>query len=238
MDEGVHESTEPDVPAAQAIEERDWVLLAMGFTRILWSIPLGLMLFTGMISVRLTQFFQLPSYVLGGVLYFWGIITLTRVHGLSAAWRRFLMLGVFLAFLLFYFGPFVFWWMRRPATDHFAINLFGLAFSFIWLLWVVNRLAEEVAARLGDVVFIIETRLCRWSVVGFMGLPLLVYTSYVTLSAARLDQPLSTLILDLRYIPYIHWIFAAIILPLTLTLTILWKTRQCALRQLVPAGSR
>jgi hypothetical protein len=206
----------------------DLLGVARGFSRILWSIPLGLFLFTRAMDFAISLYFRLPSYIIAVCLCFWGLTALRRITPFSRAWARYLRMSFLLVFLLLYFAPFIYWWTRHPAGDHFVINLFGMVLAATWLLWAINRMAQEVALALRDRVFFIESRLCGWSVLAFMFAPLLVYAVYVSVRAAREDMPLFHIIEGLRFIAYAQWILALMLLPLTLTIAIAWKTKERA----------
>lgn len=212
------------------INAREWVTIASGFSRILWSIPAGLFFFTGVLEVAWARYFHLPSYVLAAGLYYWGLAALHRLPAITPVFNRLVRSGILFAFLLVYFAPFVYWWRLQPTGDHFVVNVFALFMAITCILWNVNRLAEEVAKCLEDRVFQIEARLCGWSVIALMGAPMAVYFAYGTIRARLLDVPLYVFIENLRFMPLAHWIFAGFLLPLTLTLAISWKTQRRALQ--------
>lgn len=229
----------PPAPRSQSsLSRADWLRLASGFSKLLWSIPLGLFLFTGAIRVHWAPLIQVPSYLMAAALYCWGILTLRKTPSLTSKWRQTLHLSLVLGVLLFYFAPFIYWWERRPMIDHLAINVFAFLFAVTWILWLINALAEAIATRLEDKVFFIETRLCRWSVGLFMILPVLTFWVMSTWRASRYGIPLSQFIQDLLFVRQAYWLFAAFILPLTLTLTMVWKTRKRILTQVIAEGNQ
>ncbi len=234
---------QPDIesslpPPGIPLQDQDWIHLASGFSRLLWSVPAGLFLFTGAIEFRWPHFIQLPSYILAAGLYFWGIVILLKVKAPSPAWKRSLRTAAVLGLLLFYFAPFIYWWERQPDIDHLAVNVFAMAFTLTWILWTLNDLAERVSLQLQDIVLLIEARLCRWSVLLFMTAPLLAFFVYAVFGATRFGIPLGHFLADARYLPYAHLVLALFILPLTLTLAITWKTKQRALAQVITGGSQ
>ena len=215
-------------PPAPALSPTDLLGLAQGFSRILWSIPLGLFLFTGAMDFAVSLYFRLPSYIVAVLLFLWGLLRLRRVHSMSRQWTHYLHVAFLLVILLIYFSPFVYWWTHFPEGDHFVINLFGMLLAATWLLWSINRLAGEVASALQDRFFLIECRLSGWAVQALMSAPVFLYFVYATLYAGRADIPLHRTLEDLRYLPYIQWYFALVLLPLTLTIAIAWKTKERA----------
>jgi hypothetical protein len=221
------------LPGPAPLRPTDWVHLASGFSQLMWSISIGLLLFVRVLHFTPANIIQLPSYVFAAGLHFFGILTLFRAPALTAAWRRQLWLGLCLSLLLFYLAPFVYWWMRKPDIDHLTVNVFALLFAVIWVLRGINRLAEEFAKAIDDREFIIEAMLCRWSVMSFMAIPLSVYFIYSIYHTGTGTATLSYFIEGAPYLPYAHWIFALFILPLTLTLTIAWKAKHRAMRELI-----
>ncbi len=231
---------EPDKEITQQSDElpssvlsrKDLLGLARGFSRILWSIPLGFFLFTGAMDFALSIYFRLPSYIIAVILCMWGLAGLRRIHSLGRTWVRYLNMALLLTVILIYFAPFIYWWIRHPEGNHFVVNLMAMILAVTWLLWIVNRLAEEVATALHDRYYLIECRLCGWSVVAFMAMPLVVYFGHSMLQAVRHEIPLYYVLENIRRIRHAPWLFALLLLPLTLTVAIAWKTKERALRTL------
>ncbi len=224
--------TETENQHERVLHSQDWVALGSGFSRLLWSIPIGLLLFSGMLEFRFFNLFRLPSYVIAVMLYCWGLMVLLKASPPTSRWRRLIRVSFVLAVLLLYFAPFLYWWQWRPAADHFAVNIFAMLFTITFLLWTLNQLVEEIAYYLCDGVFLAEARLCRWSVALFMFAPLMAYFVHGLWNAARYSLPLGQYIDAVRFLPFAHWILAMFILPLTLTLTMVWKAKSRAWRAL------
>lgn len=220
------------VTAMPALAPKDLLAVARGFSRITWSIPLGLFLFTRAMDFAVSLYFRLPSYIIAVGLCYWGLIALRQVNPISHAWQRHLRIAFLLVFLLLYFSPFVYWWTLHPHGNHFVVNLFGMLLSATWLMWTINNLAGEVALALEDRMFLIESKLCGWAVLVLMAAPLLLYFAYASFHASREEIALYLVIQDLRFLPYAQWIFALLILPITLTLAIAWKTKEQAFASL------
>lgn len=229
--ETVAEIAESDrhLVAAPTLLPKDLLRLANGFSRLLWSIPFGLFLFTGTMDFAFGQFFRLPTYIFAVLLFYWGLTALHRVTPLSPAWKRYIRLALVLSFLMLYFAPFIFWWKRQPEQNHFAMNLFALLLAVTWMMWLVNKLAEEVAIALEDRVFLIETRLCGWAVLGFLLVPLSGFILYAMTISVRQGIPLFHIIEEIRFVSHLHWLLAFVLLPLTLTVSIAWKTKERAM---------
>ncbi len=227
--------TETVGPDDNELQPQDWIALGSGFTRLWWSIPIGLLLFSGALEFRIFDLLRLPSYVIAVGLYCWGLVILLRASPPTARWRRLIRVSFVLALLLLYFAPFLYWWQWRPASDHFAVNIFAMLFTISFLLWTLNQLVEEIAYFLHDGVFLAEARLCRWSVALFMFAPLMAYFIHGVWNATRYGLPLGQYIDAVRFLPFAHWILAMFILPLTLTLTMVWKVKSRAWRALAAA---
>lgn len=241
--EVMEDHTEPppahgNADAAPMMTTRDWLRVARGFSCVLWSIPLGLFLSTGAVDLAASRYFRLPTYIFAVILFLWGLILLHRVPRISRRWNRYLRQGFMLVLLLIYFAPFIHWWSLHPQTNHFMINVFGMALATAWLLWMINRLSGEVAAALQNRILLIESRLCGWAVGTFMITPMLLYFTYALIEAARRNVSLYWIILDLRHFPLATFILALLLLPLTLTIAIAWKTKEQALRALRNAAEQ
>ncbi len=225
-----------DLPSS--LTRADWLRMASGFSKLLWSIPLGLLLFTGAISLRWPPLIQLPSYIVAAALYFWGLLILRKVTPFSPAWSHSLRMALLLGFLLFYFSPFIYWWERRPLIDHLSVNVFALVFTVTWILWTINTLVEVISNQLNDKVFMIEARLCRWSVGLFMIIPLLVFLILSTLRASQHGVPLAQFLHNLLYARHAYLLFAGFVMPMTLTLTMIWRTKKRSIAQVIAEENR
>ena len=106
-----------------------------------------------------------------------------------------------------------------------------MIFSFHWLLWSINQLASEIGAMTGDLDLAIEARICAWSVVAFMLIPLVVMTMFSGALAQQYESNLLSEIQGLRNSTPL-WVQIFFFLPLSLTMVAAWKAKERCLFEL------
>ena len=172
------------------------------------------------------RWFRLPMYVLGvGVVYI-GIVLL-RYSGLErVSWMRHARNGLLAAFLLIYLSPFVFWFTYLPRSGwYYTMNVGLLLGSMMWLLFAISRLAGEFGVAVQDRNIVIESRLCSWSIVLLMLLPVIVAAIYGGCMAMQHERSLIMGMRDVRReIPW--WIHFSSLVPLSLTMMSSWKVKE------------
>lgn len=210
-----------------------WLDLAKGFNRLTLGIPLTLLLFVGILNINLPGNLSLPPYVFGVALILWGCVRLGRVRGLTPRWERRLRQATVACCLHLYFAPFVLWWTRMPYQTLLTLNMLALMACMAWMLLLANQLSFEVATHLEDTNFQAESRLWGWAVVILMLIPMQLFFAYAVRMSLRYETNLyleMTQLLE-QHIP--SWTQAAFLLPFSLTVVTLWKTRERCLAQLL-----
>lgn len=211
------------------------IRLQKGFSRILWSIPLGLLLFVGVIRVHWPPFVRLPPYIVAVALLGWGLAALFSASLPRCAWRQGLRTGSGLVFLLFYFAPFLHWWAANPHSDHLTVNMLALVMTSAAVLYVVNMLVSEAAVALGLPMMQIEARLCAFGTLAFYALPMLGWIGYAGYHAWRHNWPLAAVLEGLYHLPLFRILLVLAMIPLALTLTMCGKACLVAEKQLAQA---
>lgn len=211
--------------------------LIRGFSWSFWGLPLTLLLFFGALQVEVLTRLQLPSYALGVVILFVGMLHLAKAGPLTRGWMGWACSGVMLSFVMLYLAPFVYWWQRAPHVRFFGANMWLLLACTMLILVVVNRLASELGKHQEDSTFAIEARLCAWSVVVLMMLPFGIALGYAYYTLHKYGVTMrTTLGLAHKEMPF--WLHVFFLLPFTLTMTTVWKARERAMKGLTEAVGR
>lgn|GEM_PF-2415579 len=222
----------PPYPAPHSFPPETLLHLQKGFSRILWGMPLGVLLFAGVIQVRWPPFMRLPPYVMAVVLIGWGLAALFAASLPRRAWRNALRLCAGLVFLLFYFAPFLQWWTAQPYSTYLTLNVLGLLTTAAIVLYAVNMLVSEAAAAFGLRTMQIEARLCAFSSLAVVLLPLWGWIGYAGYHAWRYNWPLTGVLEGLYQLPLFHWATLLPLIPLAFTLTMCGKMSLVAEKQL------
>jgi hypothetical protein len=211
------------------------VRAARGFSCMFWGIPLGLLLFSshtagfsGAISIGLMKYFRLPAYTLAVLVMFFGAINLYRANIRTRSWPVLVRLLVVSILLQLYFAPFYHWWDRHPYEDLFMLNVIGLLLSTTWCLYLINQVAALAGLAGDEDTFYIEAKLCAWSVLVLMALPIGGSSAYAIVQTFRFDTSVFSELTQLSQ--GLHtWAYALLLLPFTLTMASCWKAKETCL---------
>lgn len=194
----------------------DWYCLSQGFSRITWSIPLGLALLAGIMTFEDTDWLPLPSYVLAVSLFCWGLITLSEIDLPLPRWKSHLRAGYLISFMLFYYAPFVFWGQRLPTNDHLCLNMISFVMMSVGGLWLINRLIYDLGIFFQDPQLKKISRWMIWAVILMTMVPLLLITLWVIWVTHRDETHIYWALMDMRVSPF-QWVISLMFLPVVLT---------------------
>jgi hypothetical protein len=215
---------------SDAVTPHDLMRIARGFTAVFWGMLLGLLLFSNAVSLHWNRV-PIPSYTLGVVLVFIGMLTLHTVTPFTRSWRKHVRTSLFVLLLHIYFAPFVYWWHRMPDVSYFLLNVMTLLFCSVWLLLLLNQLVLELSHTLDNDSLRLEAELCGWSVVILLLIPYVFFVVYPLLAAMRHHSSVFVELVQLmQRLP--RWVLVFSLLPFTLTLAVCWKTKEHCFRTL------
>jgi len=221
-----------DEEGLNGLPSRRLIPALRGFSCILWGMPISILLYVQAIEVATLGRFCIPSYVAGVLIITIGMVFFHVAKMQSVFWRKTSRGGLFASCILIYLGPFVYWFTYLPRVGIYYIGNFMLMIiSFHWLLWSVNQLASEIGAMTGDLDLAIEARICAWSVVAFMLVPLVLIVMLSGVFAQRYESNLLSEIQGLRNNTPI-WAQMFFFLPLSFTMVAAWKAKERCLSEL------
>jgi len=214
------------------LTSKEWLLMARGFSRMLWSLPLGLFSLSGALHLTALPTLRMPLYLLSLMICLWGLMALRKVPIRSAGWQRARRHGFILIALMVYLAPFVDWWRQEPQIDHLALNVLALVVVCAVLLRVICLLVAELAAYLQERVYEAEARLCGWLALLLIAAPVIGFGLYAAAQSAVYGFSIHQGWVGLLFIPHIRLIFAGMLMPVAFTFALAWKTKNLAFRQL------
>lgn len=130
-------------------------------------------------------------------------------------------------------SPFIYWWARIPEQPFFLAAMHGLILVAIVLLLGLNRLLVELAGHLNNDLELQEAKLFagvnRWLLTNTLVVTILFFIVY------RLRSLPSSIANFVGVIDQAGLFIALflIVLPLALTMTIVWKLKEAVLEALV-----
>lgn len=182
------------------------------------------------------HYLRLPAYVVGTIVIAWGVRRLRENPCRHPVWERRRQTLMALLALAIYFAPFIEWWRTWPRQTYLMVNMLGMLFTGMLMLFYINLLAAEVGRRLRRSGVAWEAQIYATAVVVLMMAPLAAAILFSMLAAIRYDTPFGPELLQtLRRVPV--WIYALASIPASLTLIAAWKARDLCYQGLRPAPS-
>lgn len=219
-----------DTPAGQSDEllPEPWQLVraARGFSALFWGLPISTMLYFNAVEIRAISQLSFPAYVVGMGVVVMGLLHLHRARFESSTWSRYSRRSLFAGFLILYMAPVVFWYrVLPPLGTYYAVNIACLTASVVWLLLGINRLVEGLGVVTANPDLSIEARLCGWSVVVLMVIPV---TGLLAISVFLSVKYQSTILSEIRTLQETlpSWIHIFLLVPLSLTMIVTWKAKE------------
>jgi hypothetical protein len=200
--------------------------LVRGLSALFWGLPAALIICVGTAIAGWFQIYGvIPPMAATGLLLF-GLWQLDSFQKQERPWRSALDRAKIFALINVGLSPFIFWWNRHPDLPFFEISLAVLALSAWFFIFTLNTVLVRLGAMLPDETLRHETR-------QFTSVNHLLLTALLFVSGLRV-------VLD--RIPELPKQFGAILaawdrggllllaglglLPLAMTMALLWKTKE------------
>jgi len=216
-------------PAAKAEILRSLRRLVRGLSALFWGLP-----FTLLVSVQnavtdwLRPLGMLPPLA-GALVLFLGVRELGFFQRQERVWTQAVERAQLLALVNLGLTPFVFFWSRLPHIPFYLQMVGLLALGGLLFLLSLNCLLQRLTAMLPDVSLREDTRLftslnlmLMLAVVGLLGL------YYVLTQIDSLPLPVIRL-LDFLFAARRALLVLLVLLPVAMTMTLLWKTKEVVL---------
>jgi hypothetical protein len=216
-------------PALQAELMRSLGRLVRGLSALFWGLPLTLLVCVKTATGEwLRTFGVLPPVVATSLLAF-GVWQLGHFQKQERPWHHALDRAKLLSVVNVGLSPFVFWWNQIPYLPLYSLAVGLLMLSSLLFLFNLNRVLERLAAMFPDETLRLETKF-------FTSLNLYLLLSLITLVTlylvVRQIGTLPALLIEtLRVIEFARqWILIfLVLLPLAMTMTLIWKIKEAIL---------
>ncbi|NQU11238.1 hypothetical protein HQ590_10635 [bacterium] len=228
----------PPAPRSTAASVADLVHLTQGFYFIFWGL-LVTVLISAQIVVSLWLRTFAEVFLLGAVLAMVvGVARLRRVRldgGTSGppaqCWQRQVRRLWWVTLLLAYFSLVFYLWRRLPGHPYLQLNALGFVACGLLLLILLNLVIAALAQTLGRANLALESRWFAAVNVVLLVLPLVATAAYVMAMAARRQ---TNVLLEFQALlgRLNVFVLVALLLPLSLTLSLVWAAKDLALRDL------
>lgn len=200
-----------------------------GLSALFWGLPLVLLLDA---KTALDDAWRtwgvVPVFAASALLVF-GLVQLRHFQPGERIWTAALERTLVLGLMLVGLAPVTYWWSRVPHEPFFAVGMVLLLFCGLTFMLALNQMLLRLSAMLPDETLRIETRFfttwnCRLLTV--LGLILAAYQ--VAVRVPRMPEQIQLVWFALEVLrPWLAVLFA--FLPVALTMTLLWKTKEAIL---------
>lgn len=203
--------------------------LVRGLSALQWGLPLTLLV---CVQSAVTEWLRpagvLPPLVATGLLSF-GLIEMRHFQAQERIWIQALERTQMFGVLCFGLSPFVFFWNKLPRETFYNQMMMLLVISGILFLYSLNRLLQRLAAMLPDETLREDTRL--FTSLNINVIVSLMFLMILYLVMAQVDN------LPLILVKWFAFLYDSrrllliflILLPVALTMTLLWKIKDVVL---------
>ena len=234
------ESTDTLDPSANAELLRSLGRLVRGLSALFWGLPFALIICVQTAKTEILKSFNvLPPVVVTGWLCV-GLWLLGSFQKQERVWHRTLDWAKLLAMVNLGLSPFLYWWSQAPNEPLFIAVVGLMGITALFFLGALNMVLYRLSAMLPDEHLREETRhfttLNRYLVFAILllGLALLACLRFPGLISMNADWfPISLTNLGLNALWLIVFL---VLLPLAMTMALIWKIKEVILDSVFGAG--
>lgn len=203
--------------------------LVRGLSALFWGLPVALIVCIGTATAGWFPFYREAPPVATTALLLFGLWQLDSFQKQERPWRNALDRAKILALINLGLSPFVFWWNRHPESRFFDASLALLVVTAWLFLFVLNTVLLRLGAMLPDETLRYETR-------QFTSVNQILLVAFAAFTGLRMA---------LAHIPELPQQFAPVLalsdragtlllallglLPLAMTMALIWKTKEVIL---------
>lgn len=222
----------PDiVPKAELL--RSLGRLVRGLSALFWGLPIALVVCFH--TARSDTFRSLgfsmgivPPLATTGLLVY-GLWQLGGFQRQERVWRNALDRARLLSLVNFGLSPFLYWWNQAPAQSFFVAMVLVLIITGLLFLGSLNQVLQRLGAMLPDEALRTETRQFTTLNLNLLWVTFVLAAAYLGLGmASKLPGWLRSLEVALDRAS-LWFIVALVLLPLAMTMAMLWKTKEVIL---------
>jgi hypothetical protein len=203
--------------------------LVRGLSALFWGLPAALIVCIGTAVAGWLPFYrEAPPAAVTGLLLF-GVWQLDSFQKQERPWRNALDRSKIFAVINLGLSPFVFWWNRHPDSRFFDASLAILVVSAWLFLFTLNTVLLRLGAMLPDETLRYETR--QFTSLNQMLLGALAVFGGLRIALSQIPQLPKQLGPILALWERGGLLFLALLglLPLAMTMALIWKTKEVIL---------
>jgi hypothetical protein len=224
----------PD-PAPNAELLRSLGRLVRGLSALFWGLPIALIVcFHTAKADSLKSFGIVPPLVTTGLLAY-GLWQLGDFQRQERVWRAALDRARVFSLVNFGLSPFLYWWNRLPANTFFLAMVMVLTLSALLFLGSLNLVLRRLGAMLPDEGLRLETRQFTTLNLNLLFATLVLVLLYVVVGQFYTLPFWLGLVVNLVERGSLLFLILLVLLPLAMTMALLWKTKEVILESVFGA---
>lgn len=215
----------PDTPPTPELL-RSLGKLVRGLSALFWGLPAALIVCVGTAIGGWFRVFSIAPVMMTTGLIFYGLWQIGSFQKQERPWRLALDRTRLVALVNFGLSPFLYWWNRMPDNSFFSTVVGMLAVSALIFLFNLNLVIARLGQMIPDETLREETR--QFTAINRAMLVLLVVIAscYVFLmQMPNLPGSVMRLLFQLQHVGQ-PIVMLLVLLPLSLTMSLLWKTKE------------
>lgn len=215
-------------------------LLARGLSALFWGLPLGLVVcFNTVRAETLRSMGVAPPLACTGLLVY-GLWKLGGFQKQERVWRNALDRARVLSLINFGLSPFLYWWNKVPGNSLFLVMVLLMGFSALLFLASLNLVLQRLGAMLPDETLRLEIKQFTKLNLNLLAVTVLIGLAFLALNhwpKLLLVSPLYGLkaLLDQGIFWSLAMLVPLVLLPIALTMALLWKTKEVILENVFGA---
>lgn len=203
--------------------------LLRGLSALFWALPLTLITCVqSAVTEWLRPLGMLPPVILTGLIYY-GLRELGHFQKQERVWIDALDRTKLFALINLGLSPFIYWWNQFPAVVFFSQAIIFMAISSVLFLVSLNFLLQRLTAMLPDEMLRAETKVFTQMNLILIVVLIFVGAIFQALSAIENLPDVVINILNILYATRRAWLLLLALLPLAMTMTLVWKTKEVVL---------
>jgi len=226
----------PD-PAPNADLLRSLGRLVRGLSALFWGLPVALIVCFYTAKAEGLKSFGIAPPLATTALLVYGLWQLGGFQKQERIWRNALERARVLSLVNFGLSPFLYWWNRVPNQPFFLAMVILLALSALLFLASLNLVLQRLGAMLPDETLRLETRQFTTLNLNLLGATFLAAVIYFSLGQFQ-TMPLWLGVIAAVMERGSFWLLLVLVLlPLAMTMALLWKTKEVILDSIFSARS-
>jgi hypothetical protein len=211
--------------------------LVRGLSALFWGLPIALIAcFYTARADALKAFGVVPPLVTTALLAY-GLWQLGDFQKQERVWRLSLDRAKLLSLFNLGLSPFLYWWNKIPESTFFLAMVLLLSISALLFLGSVNLVLRRLGAMLPDEALRLETRQFTTLNLNLLLVTFLLAALYV--GAGQFHKPPLWLAILLNAVEHsnLWFLIVLVLLPLAMTMALLWKTKEVILDSVFGAST-